>query len=247
MLNGIFWRLNTGVPWRDLPDRYGPWQTVYDRFNKLRTSGLLDRILQRLQLRLNQEGLIDSELFCIDGSNVRAARAAAGASKKNRPPGEPEDHALGRSRGGFGTKIHLVSDGKGLPLAAEVTAGQRHESTQCEQVLDQVHIPNGRGRPLSTDPTCGGQGLQLSSYPALVAAAWDQGRYPASQGPTPRGRSRAVRAGDLQTSGGGRAVCGLAEGEPSSGDPLRQTCSQLPGDGEAGDDSKLPPPTYTRK
>ena len=64
MLNGIFWRLNTGAPWRDLPERYGPWQTVYDRFNKMRTSGLLDRILRRLQLRLNEAGLIDPELFC---------------------------------------------------------------------------------------------------------------------------------------------------------------------------------------
>ena len=54
---------------------------------------------------------------------------------------------MGRSRGGFGTKIHLVSDGNGLPLAVEVTAGQRHESTQCERVLEQVRIPNGRGRP----------------------------------------------------------------------------------------------------
>lgn len=67
--------------------------------------------------------------------------------KKNRPSDEPEDHALGRSRGGFGTKIHLVSDGNGLPLAAEVTAGQRHESTQAESVLDKVRIPQRRGRP----------------------------------------------------------------------------------------------------
>src|SRR5947209_13488750 len=82
MLNGIFWRLNTGAPWRDLPERYGPWQTVYDRFRKLRRSGLLDRIIERLQLRLNEAGLIDPDLFCIDGTNVRAARAAAGAAKK---------------------------------------------------------------------------------------------------------------------------------------------------------------------
>ena len=81
MLNGIFWRLNTGAPWRDLPERYGPWQTVYDRFRKLRQSGLLDRIIAHLQLRLNEAGLIDPELFCIDGTNVRAARAAAGAAK----------------------------------------------------------------------------------------------------------------------------------------------------------------------
>jgi transposase len=82
MLNGVFWRLNTGAPWRDLPDRYGPWQTVYHRFNAMRKSGLLDRIIERLQLRLNEAGLIDPDLWCIDGSNVRAARAAAGAAKK---------------------------------------------------------------------------------------------------------------------------------------------------------------------
>jgi transposase len=85
MLNGIFWRLNTGAPWRDLPERFGPWQTVYDRFRKLRRSGLLDRLITRLQLRLNEAGLLDSDLFCIDGTNVRAARAAAGAAKKKSP------------------------------------------------------------------------------------------------------------------------------------------------------------------
>lgn len=82
MLDGILWRLNTGVPWRDLPERFGPWQTVYDRFAKLRRSGLLDRIITGLQLQLNEAGLIDLDLFCIDGTNIRAARAAAGAAKK---------------------------------------------------------------------------------------------------------------------------------------------------------------------
>ena len=82
LLNGVFWRLRTGAPWRDVPERYGPWQTVYDRFSKMRRTGLLDRVVERLQLRLNERGLIDPELFCIDGTNVRASRAAAGAAKK---------------------------------------------------------------------------------------------------------------------------------------------------------------------
>jgi transposase len=85
VLNGIFWRLNTGAPWRDLPDRYGPWQTVYHRFSTMRRSGLIDRVVGRLQLRLNEAGLIDRDLFCIDGTNVRATRAAAGAAKKKSP------------------------------------------------------------------------------------------------------------------------------------------------------------------
>jgi transposase len=82
VLNGIFWRLNTGAPGRDLPERYGKWQTVHDRFSKLRKSGLLDRLLEALQLHLDEKGLIDFDLWCIDGSSIRASRAAAGASKK---------------------------------------------------------------------------------------------------------------------------------------------------------------------
>ena len=60
---------------------------------------------------------------------------------------EPEDHALGRSKGGFGSKFHLVTDSSGVPLAVEVTAGQQHESTQVETVLDSIGIPQPIGRP----------------------------------------------------------------------------------------------------
>jgi transposase len=63
LVNGILWHLHTGAPWPDTPERYGPWQTAYDRFNKMRKSGLLDRIIQRLPLRLNEAGLIDPESF----------------------------------------------------------------------------------------------------------------------------------------------------------------------------------------
>jgi transposase len=85
MLNGMLWILNTGAPWRDLPERYGPWRTVYDRFNLWSRDGTLDRMLAKLQLRLDAKGLIDWDLFCIDGSVVRASRAAAGARKKTGP------------------------------------------------------------------------------------------------------------------------------------------------------------------
>jgi transposase len=66
--------------------------------------------------------------------------------KTGRDQGEPADHALGRSRGGFGTKIHLLVDGHGIPLAADVTAGQVHESTQLEAVVSQVAIKRPTGR-----------------------------------------------------------------------------------------------------
>lgn len=81
-INAMMWILRTGAPWRDLPERYGPWQTVYDRFNLWRKDGTWDRILERLQIRLDREGRIDWDLWCVDGSSVRATKAAAGAGKR---------------------------------------------------------------------------------------------------------------------------------------------------------------------
>ncbi len=82
LLNGVFWILRTGAPWRDLPERYGPWQTVYHRFNLWQKQGVIDRMLERLQLKLDEQGYIDWELWCVDGSSVRAAKAAAGAGQR---------------------------------------------------------------------------------------------------------------------------------------------------------------------
>lgn len=82
VVNGLFWRLCTGAQWRDLPGRYGPWQTVYERFARWRREGIFDRVLDRLRLRLDVEGRIDLDTWCIDGTSVRASRSAAGARKK---------------------------------------------------------------------------------------------------------------------------------------------------------------------
>ena len=81
-LNGIFWILHSGAQWREVPERYGCWQSVYDRFVRWRRDGTLDAILRRLQVRLDQDGRIDWDLWCIDGTNVRASRSAAGARRE---------------------------------------------------------------------------------------------------------------------------------------------------------------------
>jgi transposase len=82
MLNGIFWILGTGAPWRDLPERFGPWQNVHRYFCNWRRDGVFARVIEALQVKLDERGLIDWELWCVDGASVRAARAAAGADKK---------------------------------------------------------------------------------------------------------------------------------------------------------------------
>ena len=149
MLNGVLWVLRTGAPWRDLPrDRFGPYTTVYTRFAEWRQKGVFDEVVEQLLGALNETGSIDWELWCVDGSVARAARCAGGYPAAGGPPEEPKDHALGMSRGGTGTKFHLVSDGKGTPLAVTVTAGQAHESKSFEDALDAVRIPQSSpGRP----------------------------------------------------------------------------------------------------
>src|ERR1700683_472956 len=59
VLNGILWVLHTGAPWRDLPERYGPWETVFARFNRWRRDGAWSRLATPLLDELNNAGLID--------------------------------------------------------------------------------------------------------------------------------------------------------------------------------------------
>ena len=126
VINGILWILAVGAPWRDLPDRFGNWSTVYKRFVRWRRAGLWDKIFEQVLIRMDRELDIDNTMWCVDGSIVRAHRSAAGSRSDEN--GEPADHALGRSQGGYGTKIHMLTSGHGIPLAFALTPGQAHES-----------------------------------------------------------------------------------------------------------------------
>ena len=133
VLNGILWALHTGAQRREVPDRYGPWKTVHGRFARRAKDGTLLAILEALRLKLDERGRIGADLWCADATVVRASRSAAGARRggkggeRNRPTNRSAnraDQALGRSRGGYGAKVHLVCDGGGLPLAAEIAPGR---------------------------------------------------------------------------------------------------------------------------
>ena len=82
VLNGMFWILNSGAQWRDMPERYGRWQTVYGRYRRWAREGLSERILRRLHLELDDDGRIDWDVFDVDGTSIRAHQSAAGAVKK---------------------------------------------------------------------------------------------------------------------------------------------------------------------
>jgi transposase len=79
VVDGIFWILRTGSPWRDLPEEFGKWGTVWDLFDKWNADGTWDEILDRLRSAYAD---IDGELWCVDGTTVRAARCASGGGKK---------------------------------------------------------------------------------------------------------------------------------------------------------------------
>lgn len=81
VINAILWRLKTGAPWRDLPERYGPWQTVYSRFRRWQRAGVWERVLAALQADGNGRRELDWTLHFIDGTTVRAHQHAAGAKK----------------------------------------------------------------------------------------------------------------------------------------------------------------------
>ena len=155
LIDGIRWRVRTGAPWRDLPVEYGPWQTVYGLFRRWQRAGVWAAVLTGLQARADAAGLITWEVN-VDSTICRAHQHAAGARRdglaQKEPPGgvgcEPDDHGLGRSRGGWTTKVHLACDQDQRPLSLLVTAGQRGDSPQFVTVLEGIRVPRaGRGRP----------------------------------------------------------------------------------------------------
>lgn len=86
IVNGMLWILRTGAPWRDLPARYGPWQTVASRFYRWRKAGVWERLLATVQQQADSAGRLDWEVHYVDGTVVRAHQHAAGAKGGRQRP-----------------------------------------------------------------------------------------------------------------------------------------------------------------
>lgn len=78
LLNGVLWILHTGAPWRDLPEYYGPWQTVYKRFAQWQKNDKFKQLFENVRENPDMQDL------CIDGTYIKAHRASAGAKKRLR-------------------------------------------------------------------------------------------------------------------------------------------------------------------
>lgn len=156
LIDGIRWRTRVGSPWRDVPICYGHWRTVYGLYRRWQRDGTWARILAGLQGKADALGLITWDVS-VDSTIARAHQHAAGARRDDHaqvePPGgiaaaEPADHALGRSRGGLTTKLHLACEQGRKVLAFVVTGGQRGDSPQFTAVLQRIRVPRlGAGRP----------------------------------------------------------------------------------------------------
>jgi transposase len=125
VLNGIFWVLRSGAPWRDLPDNFGPYTTCYNRFVRWRRAGVWAKIMSVLA------GAHDAAVQMIDTSIVRVHQHGA-CITRNR------GQSMGRSRGGLTSKIHAVVDTNGLPVRLALTAGEAHDNRLAGRLLSRL-------------------------------------------------------------------------------------------------------------
>ncbi|WP_088179267.1 IS5 family transposase [Geminisphaera colitermitum] len=123
-LNAVLWILRTGAPWRDLPEDYGGWGNTHRRFCRWRDKGHWERLLSEL---MNEP---DFEWLMIDASHVKIHPHAAGARGGNE--------AIGLTKGGGNTKLHLAVDAHGMPVRVIVTAGSTADCTQAGRLIEGI-------------------------------------------------------------------------------------------------------------
>ena len=124
VLNGIFWILRSGAPWRDLPGRYGLHTTCYNRFNRWRKAGVWDQLMDAIT------EAYDGDVQMIDSSSRPPTcwlRKKGGGVR-----------CMGRSRGGLTTKIHAVVDPQGLPIRLGLTPGQALDNKAVPDLLKSL-------------------------------------------------------------------------------------------------------------
>jgi transposase len=122
VLNGIFWVLRSGAPWRDLPEAFGPYTTCHNRFVRWRRTGVWSRIV---------DALAAPPVQMIDTSIVRVHQHAACIRRNQR-------QSMGRSRGGLTSKIHAVVDANGLPVRLALTPGETHDNRLAGKLLARL-------------------------------------------------------------------------------------------------------------
>jgi len=123
MLSAIFYVLRTGIPWRDLPEQFGPWSSVYSRFRRWCAVGLFAQMLELVAARAT------GQLRHIDCSHIKLHQYGA------NPRGGHAAQAIGRTKGGINTKFAAIVEGGGRAVALSLAEGQRHDLYAVEPLL----------------------------------------------------------------------------------------------------------------
>ena len=142
ILNAILYVAEQGCKWRGLPRRFGNWHTIYVRMNRWAKNGVLDRVFERLQSE--QIVRIQIEAFALDSIFGEGASGWHRGVKKNGP------QAIGKSRGGWTTKIHLVAANARTAITFALSPGNAHDAPQGRALLKELG-PMPDGLPLLMD------------------------------------------------------------------------------------------------
>jgi transposase len=126
-IEAVWYITRSGCQWRLLPKCYNSWRAVHQRFKRWNDKGIWEELFYKSQIDP------DKEVIMIDATIVRAHACAAGYGKDSQAR-----EALGRSRGGFSTKIHAMVDGLGNPLKFILSPGQRHEISQADTLIEDI-------------------------------------------------------------------------------------------------------------
>ena len=138
-VEAVLWLARTGAPWRDLPSELMNWRTAWRRLQRWASAGVWGCVVEALRAMAPEAGC---KAHLLDSSVIRAHAHAAGARKATG------EQALGRSRGGFSTKLHLRADAKGRPVALHLTGGERHDLLGVGPLFEQGALRTGKpGRP----------------------------------------------------------------------------------------------------
>ena len=130
VLNAILYVAEHGCKWRGLPKRFGNWHTISTRMNRWTKAGVLDRVFEQLQA--NQIVRVKLEAVSLDSTSVKVHPDGTGALKKNGP------QAIGKSRGGWNTKIHLVAADARTALTFSLSPGQAHDAPAGRELLRRM-------------------------------------------------------------------------------------------------------------
>jgi len=176
VLNAILFVAEQGRKWRGLPTRFGNWHSVYTRMNRWAKNGVLDRVFEKLQTE--QIVRIKIEAFSLDSTSIKVHPDGTGALKNG-------SQAIGKSRGGWNTKIHMVAADARTAVVFALSPGNAHDAPEGRALLEDLG-PMPQGLPMLMDKAYEGNEtrqlvLDLGMIPVVPPKSnrldpWEYGR-----------------------------------------------------------------------